>query len=36
MISAGELAFAEPQLTQSVFTLAASCYRVLGLSERST
>ena len=30
MISAGELAFAEPQLTESVFTLAASCYRVLG------
>ena len=33
MISAGELAFAEPQLTQSVFTLAASCYRVLGRLE---
>ena len=33
MISASELAFAEPQLTQSVFTLAASCYRVLGRLE---
>ena len=33
MISGGELAFAEPQLTQSVFTLAASCYRVLGRLE---